>query len=372
MDFEPEPEAELDKQIDEVWLVFLERLKRKKVPLVRSEFGDELNLFVPQIRMLLPIYANPLFPKSIYTTSHLTASRNTYAIMRKLGMPPDYFWKFEFWMGTRAFDVLSKVTNKIFREILSTTKQGLLSVENVSTGPQEIKVILELEECAECFGVDANHPICYYHAGTLTGIISALVGKELEGYESSCCATGGNKCVFVIGEKSEALEKYLNPEKIELSLHTRLKNVLDGTNIRSIGNETDVRYYQLLILNSLITNPKIFSASNYELGVGYGKTLASFLQEYYNKTEEELFDMILEYYKFLKHLQIVTKEGTDEIRAKEVAEISGLSKNNAFLGFLFGELEGLLSGIRKEKVVYAGNTFENEELVIKFKREEGY
>jgi hypothetical protein len=67
-------------------------------------------------------------------------------------------------------------------------------------------------------------------------------------------------------------------------------------------------------------------------------------------------------------LEIEIKEGTEEIRAKEVAEISGLTKNDAFLGFLFGELEGLLSVIRKEKVVYAGNTFENDELVIKFKK----
>lgn len=365
-----ESEEELDKLIDKVWMLFLDKLKRKEVPMARSKFGDEVNLFVPQIRMLLPIYANPRFPVTIYTASYLGARRNSYAITRKLDMPPDFFWKFDFWTNERAFDVLSKVTNRIFREIMRTNKEGLLSVENASTDPETIKILLGLAECAECFGIEANKPICYYHAGTLTGILSALLGKELDGYETKCCATGGEKCEFMIVNKGggEELEKYLNPEKIEISLHKRLKNVLDGTTLRNIGNEADVRYYQLLILNSIITNPKMFSASSYEIGVGYGKRLASFLQEYYNKNGEELVNMISQYYKFLKHLQIEIKEGTDEIRAKEVAEISGLIKNDAFLGFLFGELEGLLSVIRKEKVVYAGNTFENDELVIKFKK----
>jgi len=370
---EREKRIGLEEQIDEVWALFLDKLKQKEAPIVRSKFGDEVNLFVPQMRMLLPMYANPRFPVSIYTSSYLGARRNSYAIMRKLDMPPDFFWKFEFWTNERAFEVLSKVTNRIFREILRTNKEGLLSVKNASAEPEEIKIGLELDECVECFGVDANHPICYYHAGTLTGIISALLGKELDGYETRCCATGGGKCEFLIvkrgGREGEELKKYLNPGKIEFPLHKRLECALDGKILRGLGNEADLRYYHLVILNSLITNPKVFSASSYEVGVEYGKRLASFLETYYNKKEEELFDSISQYYGFLKHLQVEIKKGVDEIRAVEVAEISGLAKNEDFLGFLFGELEGLLSAITKEKVVYAGNTFEGDDLVIEFKKQ---
>lgn len=362
----------MEELIDEVWMLFLEKLKKKEVPMVRSKFGNEVNLFVPQMRMLLPMYANPRFPVTIYTSSYLGARRNAYTIMRKLGMPPDYFWDFDSWTNKRAFEVLSKVTNRIFREIRRTDKEGLLSVENVSVDLEEIKIILKLEDCVECFGIEANHPICYYHAGTLTGIISALIGKELDGYETQCCATGGDKCEFLIGNKGagEELEKYLNPGKIEFSLHKRLENALENKNLRSLGNDADLRYFQLVLLNSLITNPKVFSASSYEVGVEYGKRLALFLESYYNKKEEELFDEISQYYSFLKHLQIEIKKGADEIRAIEIAEISGLAKNEDFLGFLFGELEGLLSAIRKENVVYAGNAFEGDDLVIKFKKQE--
>jgi predicted hydrocarbon binding protein len=363
----------MEELIDEIWMSFLDKLKKKEVPMVRSKFGDGVNLLVPQMRLLLPMSANPLFPKSIYGSSYHGAKRNAYAIMRKLDMPPDFCWKFEFWTNERAFEVLGKVTNRIFREIMKTNKEGLLSVKDVSTDPEGIAILLELDECVECFGIEANHPICYYHTGTLTGIMSALLGKELNGYETGCCATGGEKCEFLIGNKGkvEEHEKYLNPGKIEFFLDKRLESALDGKILRSLGNEVDLRYYQLVILNSLIPNPKLFSASSYEVGVEYGKKLAFFLEDYYNKKGKELFDVISQYFGFLKHLQIIEiKEGADEIRAAEVAEISGLPKNEAFLGFLFGELEGILSVITREKVVYTSNTFEDDTLVIKFEMQE--
>lgn len=285
-------------------------------------------------------------------------------------MPPDFFWKFEFWTNERAFDVLSKVTNRIFREIMRTNKEGLLSVENASTDPEEIKIMLALEECVECFGINANHPLCYYHTGTLTGIISALLGKELDGYETSCCATGSEKCEFLIGMKGrgEELEAYLNPSKLEFSLPEILEKTLGGKNLRTLGNDTDLRYYQLIILNSVITNPKVFRDSSYEVGVEYGKKLALFLKRFYNKNGDDLLDAISHYYQSLKHLQLALNKEADEVRAAEVAETSGLAHNEDFLGFLFGELEGLLSEITGEKVIYAGNAFEGNELVIKFKK----
>jgi hypothetical protein len=119
----------------------------------------------------------------------------------------------------------------------------------------------------------------------------------------------------------------------------------------------------------------VFSASSREVGVEYGEKLASFLEKYYNKKGEELFGDISKYFglEFLKHLQIKIEKEAGEIRAvkaTEVAEISGLAKNEEFLRFLFGELEGILSVITKEKVVYTGNTFEDDTLVIKFEMPE--
>jgi hypothetical protein len=364
-----EDAAGLDALIDEVWSLFLDDLKQKGHPQARTTFGDEVNLFVPQVRLLLPLHANPRFPISLYTASYLGARRNAYAIMRKLDMPPDFFWKFEYWTNERAFEVLSKVINRIFREIMRTTKEGLLSVQNASTDPKEIQIQLALAECVECFGVSATHSLCYYHAGTFTGILSALLGKELDCYETACCATGGATCEFMVVNKGkgEALEQYLNPPRIDFALPQRLKSVLDGQTRPSIGTDANLRYYHLVLLNSLITNPKLFSASSYELGKDYGKNLVQFLAQYYQKQEHELLGVVTQYYRVLKHLQLELTEGAVVLRAAEIAEISGLATNADFLSFLIGELEGIVSVLRHAPLRCTEPIFEGNELILKLK-----
>nr|QNO52647.1 hypothetical protein CKMLAADM_00012 [Methanosarcinales archaeon ANME-1 ERB6]QNO52679.1 hypothetical protein OOKFEKOF_00018 [Methanosarcinales archaeon ANME-1 ERB6] len=341
--------------------------KKKRGPGARSaELGDEVDLFLPQIRALF-LMRNPKFPEFIYGPSCRGARRNALTILDNVETLPDLFCYLVYKKNDKS---LSRLINMLFREIMEINKEGLLSVENVYTDPPEhIKIALKLKECAECFGVEANHPICYHHAGTLTGIVSALWGKKLYGYETECCAAGGDNCEFIIETNSEEHEKYLNPGKIDFSLHKRLEDTLDRKIHRSIGDEIDLRYYQLVILNSLIENPTMFRESSHLGGIDYGKELASFLQAHYNKKGEELFDVISRYYRCLKHLRIEIKKGADEIRAKEVAEISGLPKNELFLGFLFGELESLFSAIRKE-VVIENKAFENDDLVITFKKQE--
>ena len=53
----------------------------------------------------------------------------------------------------------------------------------------------------------------------------------------------------------DELERHLNPEKIEFPLQRIVEKALDGKSLRSLGNDADSRYYQLIILNSVITNP---------------------------------------------------------------------------------------------------------------------
>lgn len=365
-----EIKEELIGVFEDVWRVFFARIKKNKVSTARSKWVDEVDLFLPQIRALCLMRRYGGFPGIIYGSSYRGVKKIAHRLARKYAdMVPDLLDNFISLNDTEAPKQLSEVTELIFREIMKINKEGLLSVEKVYTDPPDhIKITLKLEECAECFGVKETnkHSICFYHAGTLTGIVSSLLNKKLYGYETECCAAGEDECVFIIEDNNKEHKKYLKPGKIDFSLHKRLEDTLESKNPRPIGNETDLRYYQLVVLNSLIENPERFSKSSYKAGIEYGKELASFLQTYYKKKEEELFDVISRYYRDLKHLQIELK-GSDEIRVKQVAEISGisgLSKEEFFLGFLFGELEGLLSVICKEK------TFENDDLVITFKKQE--
>lgn len=311
-----------EKAIEYVWMVFFARIKKNKVKRARPNWVDEVDLLLPQIRTLYLMHRYAAFPKNIYESSYRRAIENARPLAIKYtDMLPDLFDNFISLEDEGASKQLSGITNMIFRKIMEINKEGLLSVEKVTTNPPDhIEMTLKLKDCAECFGVKANHAICYYHAGTLTGIVSSLLDKKLYGYETECCATGGDECVFIIEDnKSEKHKKYLKPGKIDFSLDKRLEDFLGNKIHRRMGNDTYLRYYQLVILDSIIENLEILSKISYNAGIEYGKELASFLLAYYNKKEEELFDVISRYYRDLKHLQIELK-GTEEIRAKQVAE----------------------------------------------------
>ncbi|MDY6966063.1 MAG: 4-vinyl reductase [Halobacteriota archaeon] len=353
--------------IDEIWMGYIKRLMKKEITPIRPSIGDEIDLSVPQIKTLLLAISNPLFPTSIYTSSHISACRNAHLIMRRLGMPPDYFWKFEYWTNERAFETLGKVTNRIFAEMMNISNEGHLSLKNVSIDPKKLGIELEFEECAECYSLEIDKPVCYYHAGLFAGILSSLVGKELDAYETDCHAIGSKSCIFLITQKEderEALEDYLSAPG-GLSIENMLKRTLDRKTARSMGNDVGLRYYQLLALNSIATNPKMIGRSSYEVGGKYGKKLASFLKEYY--AVDDLTDAIPGHYKALKQMSI--KDICDgRVCAQEVAEISELPKDDNILGFLFGELEGIISEISMEKLEYADNQVEGGELIINFKK----
>ena len=90
-------DTELEKLTDEVWQSALGRIMKKDMPVVRTSLGDDIDLYVPQMRTLMMVEANPDIASLIYSSSRVSANRNVFVIMKRLGMPADYFWKFEYW-----------------------------------------------------------------------------------------------------------------------------------------------------------------------------------------------------------------------------------------------------------------------------------
>jgi len=204
----------MEQLVDEVWSSSLRKISSKEVPAARPSLGDDIDLYVPQERTLLLLEANPVLGSLVYNSSYASASRNAYVIMRKLNMPPDYFWEFEFWPRERAFDTLEKVINRVFVAIMNQNREGLLTLKDVDA--EHTRFVISFGDCAECAGVGAATNICYYHAAMFAGIIAALVNKEMDGYETECQATGDDACVFQIGARDDPeiaarLSEYLAP-----------------------------------------------------------------------------------------------------------------------------------------------------------------
>jgi hypothetical protein len=361
-------DADVEKLIDSIWSQSLKKISKKgAVTAVRSTLGDDIDICVPQMRAILLIQANPDIAAVIYHSAYLSASRNSYAIMKKLGMPPDYFWKFEYWPKERAYETLRRVINRVFTPMMSLNKEGQLDLTDVDV--EHMRFTITVKECAECAGIRAKKGICYYHAGTLAGIIAALVNKELEGFETNCQVQvmNGQACVFLIGRKddpeiSEKVADFLIPPTIITVLDERLAKCLAGEFARGLGNMVNIGYYQLMLTNILASDPEPLAALSFEVGVEHGKRLAAIITAYFNDRE---LDVIKKYYNKVHQLDVrveLTGDGLDII-ITECAEVS--LKKKEFLGFLFGELQGLVSTLLESNFAYQDSEFEGNNLRVK-------
>jgi len=360
-------DIELDKLNDEVWQSALARIMKKDLPVVRTSLGDDIDLYVPQMRTLMMVEANPDIARLIYNLSRVSANRNVFVIMKRLGMPADYFWKFEYWVNDRAYETLRKVMNKVFTAIMNLNKEGNLDVQSVDI--EHMRLTLSFKDCVECAGVAAEKGLCYYHAGTFSGIISALLNKEMDAFEITCHAKGDEACTFLIGKRDDPeitakMNEYLATVKIETRIDERLNTCLQGNVLRGMGNLVNVGYYHSMIANSIIIGQADGSSSSFDIGLDYGIKMAPIIAAFYNDNQ---IDVIKKYFRQLHHIDIKTIEVGEnvDIVLSECAETATMFRNKELLHFLFGELQGLVSQLINRTLVYQDSVFENSDLKVK-------
>jgi predicted hydrocarbon binding protein len=287
--------------------------------------------------------------------------------MRKLNMPPDFFWKYEFWPKERAFSTLQRVINRVFAAIMNENKEGFLDLKDVDVENQRFTI--SFKDCAECAGVKAPRPFCYYHAGTFAGIISGLMSKEMDGYEITCASSGHEECTFIIGRREDPqigvhLTDFLAPKKLGIAFENRLRSSLKGENTRPTGNKVNIEYYQLMVANSILNNPALFSATSFTTGIEAGKKLAEILKDIY---QQKQLDIVNRYYTQIQHLELQTaQEGSDTVvMLTECAETALAFQKKEFIGYLLGELQGLFSSLLEKPLTCKESWFENNILIVR-------
>ena len=360
-------DTELEKLTDEVWQSALGRIMKKDMPVVRTSLGDDIDLYVPQMRTLMMVEANQDIASLIYSSSRVSANRNVFIIMKRLGMPADYFWKFEYWVKDRAFETLRKVINKVFTAIMNLNKEGNLDLLDVDI--EHMRLTVSFKDCVECAGVTAEKGLCYYHAGTFSGIMSALLNKEMDAFEITCHAKGDEACTFLIGKKDDPeiiakMNEYLAIAKIDTGFDERLNTCLQGNSLRGMGNLVNVGYYHSMIANSLIIGKAEASSSSFDIGVDYGTKMAPVIAAFYNDNQ---IDVIKKYYRQLHHIDVKMIEVGEnvDIVLSECAETATMFKNKELLSFLFGEIQGLISQLLNRKMAFQTSEFENSDLKIR-------
>ncbi len=361
-------DAEIEQLMDEVWIASLEKICKKECTPVRPSLGDFIDIFVPQARTLLLMAANPAIPKLIYDAARASANRNTHVIMKKLGMPADYFWKFEYWPKERAYETLRKVISKVFTTMMNRNKEGGLELKSVEIEPVGFTVIFK--DCAECSGFQTSRPMCFYHTGTFAGILTSLINQEMDGYEIKCCSRGDEYCEIIIGrgdnrEVSARVKEYLSPVQMDTKIDERLNYCLQGNQVRPIGNQVDIGYYNMTLLTSFLTGPEITTRSTFDVGADYGNRIAPLLMQYF---KDNTVDVIKKYYHQLNHMEVKSIETTGEtitIVLSECAETTVKLPKKELLDFLFGELQGILSVLLGKPVVFKESSLENTTITVK-------
>lgn len=356
----------MNKIIESAWIELLSKATKKQGTTSDNVKSESIDLYVPQSRLLALAESNRAVPRLIYLSAQESAKKNAYLIARKLGMPSDYFWKFEFWPAERAYTTLAKIVHRIFTTIMHEGGEGKLTVRELAMEP--FQVIIDFEGCAECAGLRGlDFGICFYHAGTFAGIIEALLNLDtLDCYEESCHAAGHEHCTFILGDKTNRnfigkFDAFLSPPAIKVDLAERLMTSLKKDNVRALGNMVDVNYLRLVTANILLDNPRLFTTMNTEVGYRFGSDIAGIVARFYGTDTGEA---ITGYYRDTCGLHTVLTEESGAVKVT-MKEITPTVYNTSEMeSFLVGEVSGLLSGITGKEMKVKESSITGDGLVV--------
>lgn len=352
-----------DRLVDQVWTRSLQKImKGDGPPPLRREIGDEIDALIPQVATGMLLAVNPAFAKVLYATAQSSAKRNAFFAMRRLGMPSDFFWKFDMWSDDKALSTITKVVDRIFKAVLQVNQQGLLTFNSVDVPNTRFEITFA--DCAECHGVNAGLSACYFHAGTFAGIFSAMLDTELECFENTCVAAGAGQCSFTIGlpndrEVAVPFERNMNNVNVSIVHQSRFDPAQQATR-----RLVDIGYYQLLLSSAIAGNLATLSETCFATGVEVGTQLGSVLE---SRPSGVSHDSIAAIYAELRYLELSfeVSPSSTMVTAIGAPETMGALVKGAFVPFLAGELESLLKTGGFD-VSYSTAERENGELKLVF------
>lgn len=360
----------VERIVDEVWARALGKIaKNGQARPLRVSLGDEMDLVIPQAVTSALLEANPAFSKMLYTSAYVSAKRNAYLMTRQLGMPPDFFWKFDYWTPQRALDTMQKIMGRVFGAVMEKQKEGHLELTAVDV--ERGTFSLRFRDCAECSGFAPSAPMCFFHAGLFAGILGALLDRDLDAVELNCRASDSVACVFLVGKPEDRLVKPVMDQRLgmagpQVDLPKRLTDSLDGRAVREFGNLVDVSYYQLLLSSVFLSHLDVLEKACFDAGDVVGRAVALIIPR---RSHSDARSAVSAFYEGLRYAQaeIVDMPGQSvEVRVQEAPEILGPLAQATLIPFLCGELQGVLSGMLGRPLRFQSSERDGGRLVLRF------
>jgi hypothetical protein len=360
----------VERIVDEVWARAVRKIaKGVAQATLRAGLGDEINLVIPQAVTSTLMRVNPGFSHVLYSSAYASSKRNAYLMTRQLGMPPDFFWKFDYWSPERAFETLKKVMGRVFAAVMTRQKQGTFDLTAVDV--ERCRFEMVFADCAECSGLEAAHPMCLFHAGLFAGIVGALLDRDLDAVETECRANGGKACVFKVGKPEDreikpVLEERLGGAAPQVDVPKRMGESLDGRAVRDLGNLVDVWYYQLLLSSVFLAHLDVLSAACMDAGDELGQAMATLMPQ---RFQGDAASAVSAFYRDLLYTnaRVVEQPGLGiAVEVEEAPETMGPLSDATLMPFLCGELQGLLSTLMQRPLRFQSWQREGERLVLRF------
>jgi len=337
-----QPTVNHDRAVDLVWARSLEKIMKGEGPAaVRSQLGDEIDSFIPQVATGVLLSANPAFARILYTSAYVAAKRNSFFAMRRLGMPSDFFWKFDMWSDEKAQSTISKVVERLFKQLLHAGRQGLLEFLKVDVPATRFEIAFS--DCAECHGMIAERTACNFHAGTFAGIFGAMLDRDLDCVETACIAAGAERCTFSIGlPNNRDIAVMFDKNMTDINVTPIPIGRLDTSS--NIERRTiDIGYYQQLLSSAISGNLSTLERTCFDTGTMVGNQLGEVLKSRFGGITNESVSAI---YRELRYLDLtidLSSKPDITISTSGAPEATGALADTAFVPFLAGELQSLLN-----------------------------
>lgn len=366
--------ADVDHVVDLVWAHALEQiLKGGGASPLRPALGDDIDLAVPQVHNAALLVRTSAFARMLYNSGYEAAKRNAYLVLRRVGMPTDFFWKFDYWDTDRAFQTMEKIMGRVFAALLTKQKAGALKLVSVDMDRGSFEV--EFTACAECAGLSAQRPLCLYHAGAFAGVVSAMLDRELDAYEVACTANGAPACRFLVAKRDDRrvmvpLDDWLSGSAAGVDLAARMEASLSDHAVRAMGNLVDMGYYQAVLASSCLRHLDVLEQACVAAGEELGKAMLPVIRRRFPVGPAQA---VAAYYRHLRYADVVVvqRDAGFEVLLSEAPEAMGPLANAAVVPFVVGELQALLTGLLGQRLRHASVRSTGGTLVLAFVPEAG-
>jgi hypothetical protein len=281
-------------------------------------------------------------------------------------MPTDFFWQFDQWSQDRACSTLQKVIGRIFAAIMTRQREGVLEV--VAVDQQSGMIQVSFESCAECHGLNASKPMCFYHAGLFAGLLSSMLDRDLDAFETDCGGVQGKVCTFTIGGSdgalvSRSLGEWLASGAGRIGQPAGSETDSPGQG-RGLGSLVDIGYYQMLIASSLLANADVVQRACFDAGVDVGSAVAADVAARFGT---ETGAALAGYYRDTRYIDLKLNRVEEGLilEAREVPEAVGPLSTTSLTAFLCGELQALVGRLEGRELRYDGSEMKGGTLLVR-------